>query len=119
MGLTLSIHPDRDDAATSLADYATRTGYEPITNQITDEHQSYDLIDPADGRCVAVAVIELRPADPTADMQFASAKRAMKTELALSPLDPLADRVERAAIRMAWDRITGADEHLSAAARAI
>lgn len=118
-GLTLSIHPDRDDAANSLADYATRTGYEPISNQITSEHESYDLIDPAHGRAVAVAVIELRPADPTADMQFASAKRAMKTALALSTGDPLAERAERAAIRAAWDRITGADDHLSTAARAV
>ncbi|WP_170926935.1 hypothetical protein [Mycobacterium avium] len=39
-GLTLSVHPDRDDAASSLADYATRTGYEPITNQLTSDHES-------------------------------------------------------------------------------
>ncbi|GAB4912908.1 hypothetical protein [Mycobacterium avium] len=66
-----------------------------------------------------MAVIEFRPADPTADKQFAAAKRARDTAIAVSAGDPLVDRFDCGAIRMAWDRITGADDHLRAANRAV
>ena len=62
----LSTHPDPETAATALADYLTAQDCDPIPNQITATHRSYDLLCLAQRRVVATATIELADQEATA-----------------------------------------------------
>jgi hypothetical protein len=104
-GLSLSVHPDRGDAADALGAYSSTVDGFPRVLQLTGPHSSYEFIDPADGHAIAIATIEHRAADPIAEKHFAAAKAALHDTLATAGDD------ERRQLRIAWDRITGAVNH--------
>lgn len=54
----VSTHPDRKTAAAALADYLTTHDCDPVPNQLTDDHQSYDLVSLAERNVIATATIE-------------------------------------------------------------
>lgn len=51
-------HADRATAVAALGDYLTATDCDPIVNQVTADHESYDLICLAQQRVTATANIE-------------------------------------------------------------
>ncbi|MEE6140524.1 hypothetical protein SKC41_29955 [Mycobacterium sp. 050128] len=103
--LSLSVHPDRRDATAALDSYHGQLDCTRRAIQLTEPFASYELVDPCDGRTIAVATIERRLADPITERQFSAAKAALEESLALASND------ERPAILTAWDRITGAIDH--------
>ncbi|KIU14599.1 MULTISPECIES: hypothetical protein [Mycolicibacterium] len=62
----VSIHSDRTTAAAALADYLTAHDCDPVPNQLTDAHQSYDLVSLAEQRVIATATIEFHQPDARA-----------------------------------------------------
>ncbi|GAA2429201.1 hypothetical protein [Mycolicibacterium llatzerense] len=62
----LSTHPDPEAAAAALADYLSAQDCEPIPNQVTTTHRSYDLLCLAQQRVVTTATIELAEQEATA-----------------------------------------------------
>jgi hypothetical protein len=58
-------HADRTAAAAALATYVNDRDCDPITNQITTAHESYDLICLAQQRVAATATIEPAQTTPT------------------------------------------------------
>lgn len=103
--LSLSVHPDRRDATAALDSYHGQIDCTRRAIQLTEPFASYELLDPCDGRTIAIATIERRLTDPITDRQFSAAKAAVDESLALASSD------ERTAILTAWDRITGAIDH--------
>lgn len=57
----VSTHPDRKTAAAALADYLTAHDCDPVPNQLTTTHQSYDLVCLAQQCVITTATIELDP----------------------------------------------------------
>lgn len=55
----MSTHPDRKTAAAALADYLTAHDCDPLPNQLSAAHQSYDLMCLAQQCVVTTATIEL------------------------------------------------------------
>lgn len=51
-------HPDRKTAAAALANWVTGTDCDPLPNQITTTHESYDLVCLVQQRVIATATIE-------------------------------------------------------------
>lgn len=62
----VSTHPDRKTAAAALADYVTAHDCDPVPNQLTPEHQSYDLVSMAEQYVIATATIEPHQPDTRA-----------------------------------------------------
>lgn len=54
----VSTHPDRKTAAAALADYLTAHDCDPVPNQLTADHQSYNLVSLAEQHVIASATIE-------------------------------------------------------------
>ncbi|MFL0286875.1 hypothetical protein ACJH6J_23910 [Mycobacterium sp. SMC-18] len=57
-GPVVSDHVDRKTAAAALAVFVTAHDCDPVANQITEHHESYDLVCLAQRRVVATATIE-------------------------------------------------------------
>jgi hypothetical protein len=104
-GLTLSVHPDRRDAGDALAAYYSRADCVERILQMTEAFSSYELVRYDDRRPIAIATIEHRAADLTAEQHFAAAKAARDDNLAVASSE------ERCELHTAWDHITGAINH--------
>ena len=104
-GLSLSVHPDRRDAAAALGAYYAQADSFGRAIQLTDTFSSYEVVGHCDGRAIAIATIEHRAADPIAEKHFAAAKAALDNTLAAASGD------ERRELQIAWGRITGAVNH--------
>lgn len=62
-GLSQSVHVDRDAAVQSLSSYGETIDSFPHSIQLTEPFSSYEFIDQADGRALAVATIQHQPAE--------------------------------------------------------
>lgn len=65
--IVVTDHTDRDAALAALWVYLTDADCHPISNQITVDHESYDLICLAQQRRAATATIEPTPTVATTD----------------------------------------------------
>lgn len=73
--IVVTDHADRDTALAALGIYLTDADCHPISNQITAQHESYDLICLAQQRLAATATIEPTPMSHTHHGSVTDAER--------------------------------------------
>lgn len=86
-GLSQSLHADRTAALERLSSYSETLDSFPHSIQLTAPFTSYEFIDQADGRAIAIATIEHHAAEPATE----TALPAITVVLQDTPSPPAAD----------------------------